>query len=54
LLEKFIKLIWYPRIQTLKQKNPDLHHGVLVQDGILKFHYDKRKTYSDLFFSDKS
>jgi len=54
LLEELIKLIWLPRIQTLKEKNPDLHHGVLVQDGILKFHYDKRKIYSDLFFSDKS
>ena len=54
LLEKLIKLIWLPRIQILREKNPDLHHGVLVQDGILKFHYDKRKIYSDLFFSDKS
>ena len=54
LLEKLIKLIWLPRIQILREKNPDLHHGVLVQDGILKFYYDKRKIYSGLFFSDKS
>jgi len=49
--ERMVKKIWLPRMKRLQKKNPELHQGVVVSDWILKFHYDQRKTYSDLFFS---
>lgn len=52
-LEEFIRRIWKKRIYHLQNKNPELHHGVRVDKGILKFHYDKREKYSELFFSQK-
>lgn len=50
-VEKLIQKLWLPRIESLKKKNPELHHGILIEEGILKFHYDQRQKYSDLFFS---
>lgn len=50
-LEIVIKKIWTKRIQDIKKKSPEIHHWIIVKEGILKFHYDKRKKYSDLFFS---
>ncbi|PZM86454.1 MAG: hypothetical protein DLD55_05655 [candidate division SR1 bacterium] len=50
-VEKWIKRLWLPRMESLKKKNPELHQGILIEEGILKFHYDQRQKYSDLFFS---
>lgn len=52
-LEKIIAYFWGKRIARLQAKNPELHRGVIVSEGILKFHHDKREEYSELFFWDK-
>lgn len=50
-LEKIIAYFWRKRIAHLQAENPEFHHGVIVSEGILKFHHDKREKYSELFFS---
>lgn len=49
--EQWIEKLWLPRMKRLQKKNPELHQGVVIADGILKFHHDKREKYSKLFFS---
>lgn len=49
--ENLIKKLRFPRIIRLQKQTPELHQECIVSDSILKFHYDKRKMYSDLFFS---
>lgn len=51
ILERWIKKIWLTRMKRLQKDKPELHQGVIISDWILKFHYDQRKKYSDLFFS---
>ena len=48
--ENFLQKRWGKRIAKIKEKNPVTHKWIITEKWILKFYYDKRKRYSDLFF----
>lgn len=50
-IERLIKKLRMPRIMRLQRQDPKFHQEIIVSDSMLKFYYDKRKYYSDLFFS---
>lgn len=49
--ENLVENFWWNRIQKIMDKNPESHRWVVVKKWVLKFYLDKRKEYSDLFFS---
>lgn len=53
LREQLISKLRSIRIAQKKAQNPDLNKDIIINDHMLKFHYDKRAEYRDTIFTKK-